>query len=70
MASFISKYHTFKGTRYTSRFGGFKTDITHDRVLGHIKKIVGDHPFCFKEVGRAGAGFSFFLSFFLSFKLV
>ena len=25
--------------------------------LGHIKKIVGDHPFCFKEVGRAGGVF-------------
>ena len=23
-----------KGTRYKSRFGGFKTDIIHDRVLG------------------------------------
>ena len=23
-------------------------------MLGHIKKLVGDHPFCFKEVGRAG----------------
>ena len=21
--------------------------------LGHIKKLVGDHPFCFKEVSRA-----------------
>ena len=25
-------------------------------LLGHLKKLVGDHPFCFKEVGRAGGG--------------
>ena len=25
---------TLKGTHYKSHFGGFKTDITHDRVLG------------------------------------
>ena len=24
--------------------------------LGHIQKLVGDHTFCFKEVGRAGGG--------------
>ena len=30
--------------------------------FGHIikKKVVGDHPFCFKEVGRAGGVFFFF----------
>ena len=25
---------SLKGTRYKNCFGGFKTDITHDRVLG------------------------------------
>ena len=33
-------------------------------------KLVGDHPFCFKEVGRAGGGFFFFFYFFLFFELV
>ena len=28
--------------------------------LGHITKLVGDHPFCFKEVGPAGGVFILF----------
>ena len=30
-------------------------------LLGHIQKLVGDHPFCFK-VGRAGGIFYFLFS--------
>ena len=31
--------------------------------LGHLKKLVGDRPFCFKEVGRT-SGVLLFLFFF------
>ena len=33
------------------------------RIVTSIKKLVGDHPFCFKEVGRAGNVFPGFFSF-------
>ena len=33
------------------------------QIVSYEKKLVGDHPFRFKEVGRAGGGF--FPSFFL-----
>ena len=35
----------FKGTRYKSCFGGFKTDITHDHVLG-ISVNISTKAFC------------------------
>ena len=41
----------YKGTRYKSRFGGFKTDITHDRILGASVNIP-TKVFCFYTFGR------------------
>ena len=35
----------FKGTHYKSHFGGFETDITHDRVLG-ISVNIPTKVFC------------------------
>ena len=36
---------------YVTALGRF---LGQQVLLGHITKLVGDHPFCFKEVGRAG----------------